>query len=343
MRILLTGATGLVGAHAAAALHREGHALQVLLRRPERLAAVLAPLGVAEGAIACARGDVTDRHAVEAAVAGCDAVLHAAGLYSADVRQEALMQAVNVEGTRNVLACAVAAGCSRVIHVSSYLALFPPRAAVQRADDPVTSPRSAYARTKAEAERIARALQAEGAPVTTLYPGAIHGPEDPTFGASPAYIAESIRTLRMLVNPGGRGYIDVRDLAALIARAVSEPDAPRRIMCGGRHVPDAEVHGILCRLTGRPIAALRIPGAVLRTMGRLGDLWRVLSGRTPQLTYEAACVITRSVPCDDAAALALLGHDYLPIEDSLRDLLVWMRRAGHLSAEEAGAAICAAA
>jgi nucleoside-diphosphate-sugar epimerase len=345
MRVLVTGATGLVGAHTAALLARASERFRVraLVRSPGKLAGALVPLGVSSDAIEAVPGDITDRSSVLAALARCDAVVHAAGLYSADATDEARMREVNVEGTRTVLEAAVAAGCDPVVHVSSYLALFPPQGSVQRADDPVTTPRSAYARTKADAERIARALQARGAAVVTLYPGAIHGPDDPTFGASPAYLAEGIRTRRMLVNRGGRGYIDVRDLADLIVRTLEPDRGPRRFMCGGRYVPDAEVHALLCRLTGQPIRALRIPGAVLRAMGRLGDLGRVLTGRAPALTYEAACVVTRSVPCDDAAALALLGRRYIGIEPSLHDLLAWMTRAGHLRPDEAGPALAAAA
>jgi nucleoside-diphosphate-sugar epimerase len=345
MRVLLTGAGGLVGAHTVAALLAEPDrfAVRALARSPGKLHAALAPLGVRPAQLEVTQGDVTHPASVRAAVAGCDAVVHAAGLYSADVNDEALMQRTNVEGTRCVLEAAVAAGADPVVHVSSYLALFPPCGEMMGADDPVTTPQSAYARTKAEAETIARALQASGAAVVTLYPGAIHGPLDPTFGASPAYLADAIRTRRMLVNRGGRGYIDARDLAALIARTLEPGLGPRRFMCGGRHVADADVLRLLCKLTGQPIRALRIPGPVLRTMGRFGDLYRLLTGRAPALTYEAACVITRSVPCDDSAALALLGLEYIGMEQSLRDLLVWMTRAGHLTPEQAGPRLAAAA
>ena len=345
MRVLLTGATGLLGAHVAARLARAPGRFRVraLVRSPPKLAAVLAPLGVHSDAVEAVAGDITDAASVRTALAGCDAVVHAAGLYSADVTEESLMQTVNVEGTRCILGEAIGAGCDPVVHVSSYLALFPPQGAVQRASDPVSTPRSAYARTKADAERMAREFQALGAPLVTLYPGAIHGPEDPTFGASPAYLAEAIRTQRMLVNRGGRGYIDVRDLAELLERSLVGGLGPRRVMCGGRYVADAEVHALLCSLSGQPIRALRIPGALLRGMGRLGDLGRMLTGHAPALTYEAACVVTRSVPCDDTDALALLGREYRGIEDSLRDLLVWMTRAGHLARDEAVGALAEAA
>ena len=71
MRVLLTGSTGMVGAHTAAALHRAGHELRLLVRDPGRIARALDPLGVP--APEHVTGDVTDAAAVERGLDGCDA------------------------------------------------------------------------------------------------------------------------------------------------------------------------------------------------------------------------------------------------------------------------------
>ena len=111
---------------------------------------------------------------------------------------------------------------------------------------------------------------------------------------------------------------------------------PRRFMCGGPYETDAAVLALLRELTGRDIRAQRVPDTVLRIMGRLGDLYRLLTGRQPRIDYDVAMVLTRSVPCDDAPAVALLNRPFRDFRESMQDLLVWMRHAGHLSAEEAG-------
>lgn len=344
-RVLVTGASGLVGAWVVADLcAQQGRfRVRVVVRSPEKLQKALAPLGVDPVQLEILTGDITDAVAIAGAVADCDAVVHAAGLYSADVTELPLLVETNVTGTAIVLDAARAAGADPIVHVSSYLAMFPTKAKIQRAEDPVTEPRSAYARTKAEAERIARRHQAEGAPVVVLYPGAIHGPWDPTFGATPAYLADAIRKDELLVNEGGRPYVDVRDVAELIVKTLEPGLGPRRFMLGGPFVPDEEFHRLLCELLGRQIKARRVPGWLLRAIGRLGDLRRVLTGREPQLTYEAACVITQSRPCDDSAAVALLGRPLTDIRTLLHDLLLWMYQAGHLDAAQAGPALVAEA
>ncbi len=344
-RVLVTGAGGLVGAWVTAALCAlpGRFCVRVLVRSREKLARALAPLGVAVADIEVADGDITDATAVARAVADCDAVVHCAGLYSADVTELPLLTATNVRGTQIVMEAARAVDADPLVHVSSYLAMFPPRGAVQRADDPVTEPKSAYAKTKAAADRIARRHQDAGAPVVIVYPGAIHGPHDPTFSATPAYLADAIRKDELLVNEGGRPYVDVRDIAQLIVKALEPGLGPRRFMLGGPFVRDEEFHALLCELLQHPVTARRVPGWLLRAIGRIGDLRRVLTGHAPELTYEAACVITQSRPCDDNAAIALLGRPLTDIRTMLHDLLLWMYQAGHLDAAQAGPALVAEA
>src|SRR4029453_19500084 len=85
MRVLITGGTGFVGSHTVAAVVRAGHDVRLLVRRPKRVDPALAPFGLQAADIVT--GDVLDAGSVEVAVDGCDAVIHAAPLYSIDPRE----------------------------------------------------------------------------------------------------------------------------------------------------------------------------------------------------------------------------------------------------------------
>jgi nucleoside-diphosphate-sugar epimerase len=232
VRVLVTGGTGLVGSHATARLIADGHAVRALVRDAGRLAQVLAPLGVSMDRVEPALGDVLEPAGVRAAASGCDAAIHAAGFYSHEPREAKRLVRTNVEGTRNVLESALAAGLDPVVHVSSMLALFPPPGPRMRPEDPPTEPRAVYSRTKADAERVARALQAKGAPVVTVYPCSVQGPHDPTVvkgvRTGPHLLAEALRTGRVLVTQGGLGYTDARDLARVLAATLRPAQGPRR-------------------------------------------------------------------------------------------------------------------
>jgi nucleoside-diphosphate-sugar epimerase len=169
VRIFVTGGTGFLGSHVVAELVRNGHELRLLARSPEGVVAAVEPFGIEapEHVI----GDITEPDSVREGMAGCDAVLHAAAIYSLDVRKAKQVRVVNVEGTETVLAAAVEQKLDPIVYVSAIGALYPPDG-VLTADSPVKGPPGAYYGSKADAELIARRRQEEGAPVVSTYPGA---------------------------------------------------------------------------------------------------------------------------------------------------------------------------
>lgn len=186
MRVFLTGGTGLIGSHVADQLRAGGHEV-VALCRPDADTAHLEGSGCI-----VARGDVHDAPGVLAPRAeGCTHVVHAAALvYSGGTWPQ--VRAVNVEGTRNVLEAAARAGAIHAVHLSS-VAVYGSIDGLVDEDTPIDSPipgRDVYARSKREAERAARRVEAErGLTVTVLRPSAVYGERDRLM---------AVRTERML-------------------------------------------------------------------------------------------------------------------------------------------------
>lgn len=332
MNVLVTGATGFIGSHVVAHVLRAGHSVGVLARDPEKQRSVLAGLGIAPGEVVCHRGDVLDDTWL-ALLPRYQAVVHCAGMMSkssADVQQ---MWDLNVTGSDRVLRESVAAGLDPVIFLSSFMAMFPPGGTVMSADDPVTEPDSRYAKTKAQAERNARALQAEGAPVVCIYPASVNGPIDPTVGSGQEFLANYVNSGSMLVTSGGLTFTDVRDLAVLVSRLLEPGRGPRRIMATADYLSHQRILDIMREQTGKEIKPVKVPGWILRAVGRLADLkQRALGGPTPDLTYEAAAVLTRCVPQDEREARALIGAQLIGGEQSLRDMVDWMKTEGIIKA-----------
>lgn len=330
MQVLVTGGTGLVGAHTIVELLRRGKRVVALVRDREKLLRCLQPFAVSLDKLQTVSGDITQPDSVAAAMADCDALIHCAGFYSNNPDDKQRLVQTNVEGSRTVLQLAVAKKLDPIVHISSILALFPPRGVVQSADDNLAQPTEMYTRTKVDAETIARHLQAQGQPVVTVYPGSIQGPNDPTFSTGMQFMQNEINTGKVLVTEGGRVFTDVRDLAQLLDRLLVPGQGPRRYMFGGYYLTYPEYHAMLCKVTGKELQQQKIPGWLMRCLGSINDRVGKLTGKPTLLTREAAEVLTRSVPCDDSRAIDEFQLQLVGVEQSFRDLVDWMRQAGHI-------------
>lgn len=327
MRVLVTGGTGFVGSHSVAALLSQGHQVRLLVRSRERVARSLSPLGVAE--VESVVGDVTASRSVEEAMAGCDAVLHAAAIFSFDTRAASRIREVNVGGAEIVLAAAVRAGLDPIVHVSSYVALLPPGAGVLTPDSPVKRPHGAYCRSKAESERVARRYQEQGAPVVIIYPGGVIGPNDP-------YLGESNRTVVFLnggvtMHRGGASYVDVRDVASVHAAVMEPGRGPRRYMITGHYVALKDLTAMLHQITGRHGPTVAIPAGAARAVGRVADLVQHIVPHQLPLSHEAMWDAALEAHCDDSRTASELGITPRDLRVTLADTVQWLADQGHIS------------
>ena len=327
MKVLVTGGTGFVGSHSVAALLSQGHQVRLLVRSRDRVARSLSPLEVAE--VESVLGDVTVPRSVEEAMAGCDAVLHAAAVFSFDGRAASRMRQVNVPGTEIVLGAAVRAGLDPIVHVSSYVALLPPAGAVLTPDSPVKRPQGPYSRSKAESEQVARRYQEQGAPVVITYPGAVIGPHDPYLGESNRTVAEfatSGVTMR-----GGGNWVDVRDVAKVHAAVMEPGRGPRRYMITGHYVALPDLTAMLREITGHPGRITVVPAGAAQAIGRLADLMQhLVPGRVP-LGHEGIWIAALQTRCDDSRTVTELGITPRDLRVTLTDTVRWLADQGHIT------------
>ncbi len=208
MTTLVTGATGFLGRHLVDRLVAQGMEVRALVR-PETDATPLRDLGVE-----VVHGDLGAGDLPRATVEGCELVYHLAGIVSHRRHDRAVLNEVNVGGTRRLLA-AVDPG-TRVVHVSSVATLGPVVSPQERGDEEHDAfaqvAQLPYAAAKRAAERIALAAAADGAEVVVANPGFLLGPGDlnrvSTWPVS-AYLAGRLR----FTTNGGLSFVDVRDVA----------------------------------------------------------------------------------------------------------------------------------
>ena len=228
MRVLITGGLGFIGAWTARVLLQQGHTVRTfdVHTNHETFDAILAAATNARNANANAariehiRGDITNAGDVEAAVTGCDAIVHLAAVLIPTARQDPLLGArVNVLGTLHVFEAARKSGIRNVAYASS--------AAVFGPDDGVhPEPRTHYGAYKLANEGNARAyFQDAGINSVGLRPSTAYGPgreigvtADPTLAMRAAAEGKPY-TIRFT---GATGMDYVEDIATIFARAAVE-------------------------------------------------------------------------------------------------------------------------
>ena len=333
--VVVTGGTGYLGSHSIAALAAAGHRIRVLARSPDRVAAALEPLGV--DAVETVRGDVTDPVAVERALEGADAVLHAASVFSMDARRADEMRSVNVRGADIVLGTANRLGLDPIVYVSSELALLPPaEGEVLTASSPVKEPSWPYCRSKADSELVARRYQGEEAPVVSVMPAALWGPNDPHFGEGVTRATNVLKHRYPIIMRGGMHIVDVRDVAAVLAAVMTRGRGPRSYMVAGDYISLPDLIRTLADLTGRRIPFVVMPAWFLAGFGRAADVvQRRVKARLPW-DAEGIWVMNCAARCDDSETRSELALEPRPLRDTLADTVRWLVEVGHLTPREAG-------
>jgi dihydroflavonol-4-reductase len=316
VRALVTGASGFIGAHVAAALAAAGAQVRAFDRQPP-------PAGALPGDVEPLAGDVTDAQAVARAMADCDAVFHLAAVYSFRRADAALMEAVNVRGTRVVLDAAARGPRRRIVHTSSCATCGPVagRAANERDRPPDFEMVVPYKRTKLQGERLALAAAAEGLDVVVVNPTTPVGPGDrrptPTgkmvadvaAGRARAYLAGSVLNV-----------VAVQDVAAGQLRAHERGRAGERYLLGGENLAMRDVFAAVAAAAGRPAPRLAVPWPLAWGAARVADAALRPLGREPRLLVLDEVRLARlPMAFDDARARSELGHVSRPARQALAE------------------------
>ncbi len=336
MRVFVTGATGLVGAHSALALLAAGHDLRCLVRDAERARRYFAARGYPLDDFVVA--DMTDAPVIRAALADCDAVLHAAAMVDVDPLRAEAVYTANMQSIDAVIGGALDAGVGNLIWVSSLTVFFNAKATAINENSPLGNLRSAYTRSKRDGETLVRGMQAAGAPIQITYPGSVIGPEDPG-------LSEGNNALRIFLKtvPGtstGIQLVDVRDLAAMHRHLLEHPhvgdaQAARYVIAGHYH-GWRDLGRLLRSLTGLAIACPPIPGAVLRGLGHAVDQIRRIHPFDTRWSAEAFAFASQWNPGQSSRVLARTGLNFRATADTLADTLRWQVTAGHLQPHQIG-------
>ena len=321
MKALVTGGTGFVGGAIVRELRRRGHHVRVLARPTSKTAAL-----EAQG-VEIVRGDILDRESLRRALEGCDTLFHAAAIYEVWVRDKDLLLRTEVEGTRNAMEAALAAGLERVVYTSTAACV-----GERRGETGTEETRhrgyflTAYEEAKYRAEEAVRQY-AERLPVVIIQPAAVAGPGDlkPTGQA----VIDMINGRFPALFDGALSFVDIGDVAWGHVAAAEQGRWGETYILSAEILTTRQLFGLVAELAGvrRPPF---VPAFAAGWFARFEE-WRARrTGRRPILTMDSFRIARHGFRVDGSKAARELGIRYRPIRESLRDAIRWYWEQGLL-------------
>ena len=312
-KVLVTGGTGFLGAYILKNLIEKGFTVRAT-RRSAALPFFI-PSGILEK-VEWVDADVLDVVSLEDALEGVWAVIHAAAIVSFDRKYRDKMYQVNVEGTANVVNCAVESGVKRLIHVSSVAALGRTSRKEMVTEEKKWEDNSSnthYAISKHHAEMHVYRGFAEGLEGVVINPSTILG-----YGnwhqSSCAIFKNAYKGFNWYTK-GVNGFVGVEDVAEATVQLLESDISQERYILNAENWPFQKLFNTIADNFGKPRPAREATKAMGELAWRMESMKAMLTGSKPLLTRETAKVAQSQTSFDNSALCAALpGFSFTPLE-----------------------------
>lgn len=319
MKVLVTGANGLLATNTILTLLSRGYEVRGLIRDTRKF--LLPP----HDNLNLVVGDITDRVSMEQAIGGCDYVIHCAATTDQRLLRYDDYHRINVQGTENVIQMAIKNDVKKIVYVGTantfgYGTLAAPGNETMPPESPFSE--AWYAKSKLEGQHSVLAA-ADKIAVTIVSPTFMIGPYDgkPSSGA-----IIRMGYLKKLVfhPPGGKNFVNVTDAANGVVDALEKGKHKEAYLLAGDNLTYRAFFHRLRMQTGQRTLLIRVPGVLLRVAGYIGDLLRLLGVRTALSTVNMKILCVNNYYTNTKARTEL-GTTFGPIEKGMAAAIAWFR------------------
>jgi dihydroflavonol-4-reductase len=326
--VLVTGASGFVGAAVARAAVARGFKTRVLMR-PTASRANIEGLDVEP-----VSGDMRDAASMTAAMSGARYLFHVAADYRLWARDPSEIERNNLEGACATMQAALQAGVERVVYTSSVAALKPGNgeAVNETSRHTPQSVIGAYKRSKLVAEReVERLIVEKNLPAVIVSPSTPIGPRDIKPTPTGRIMIEAATGRMPAFVDTGLNLVHVDDVAEGHFLALEKGRIGQNYILGGEDVSLETMLADIAGLTGRRAPKIKLPRGPLFPLAYGAELMARLTGKEPFLTADALRMSRYRMFFSSAKAKAELGYAARPYIVGLKDALAWFGAHGYLS------------
>jgi len=317
--VAVTGATGLVGNNVVRFFLKLGFDILAVVHPEEGLQ----PL---EGlSVKVVRADITNPEQIKEALKGAEAVVHAAGLVSITEASKHKLEAVNVEGTKNVIEACKANGVKKLIYISSIHALPADEEGPIREtkDLSVNRVQGAYAKTKVKATLLAFQAAKDGLCTVVLHPTGIVGPYDFRTSIVGKLIINALSGKLKWYVSGGYDFVDTRDVAKATYLALERGKCGENYIVAGDYISMKDFLEQCFKTAGKPFNLKEIPYGLALAVSAFMEWYEVSKGKEPQMSIYALKTLRSKSDIDSSKIREELGFEPMPMTQTVKDLTNW--------------------
>ena len=274
--ILVTGGTGLVGAHLLLNLAENEDSIRAIYRNSTKIEKTKSLFSLHQKAalfskIDWVQADITDVPSLEIAFQNVDYVYHCAGFISFDPNDEEKLRKINIEGTANVVNFCLAYDIKKLCHVSSIAAFGNVTSDKILIDEEVEWNadlyHSDYAISKYGAEMEVWRAQQEGLQVVIVNPGVILG--STIWHERSGAIFTKVKNGLKFYTLGETGYVGVKDVVSIIIQLMKSSIIGERFCLVSENVNYQKIINTIAKNLNKPKAKIHAKHWTT------GILWRI--------------------------------------------------------------------
>ena len=317
---LVTGATGLVGFNIVQALLRRERHVRVLVRSLDKGRALL------PSTCELVLGDVTDEVSIQQAMAGCSVVYHAAGLPEQWLPDSTAFHKVNVGGTQNMIAAALAQGVRHFIYTSTIDVFAAETGEVY--DESVLASKSLatfYERSKQTADQHVVAALEQGLPAVFLHPAAVYGPGP---AGSPGFNHAILQLQQGQVPalpPGGLPLVYAPDVGEGHVLAEEKATVGSRYILGGAYYSLTKLAEAVLAESGREKKVPPVlPLFLAQLMATVGEWVSQFTHNPPLIAKGALHFMQWQAQPNSQKAQQELGWSPTPLRQGLKQTIAYL-------------------